>query len=75
MSAVPEESHEPLLIVSGLSVSYAGQREVVTAVRDLSFAINAGGFMILVFLYALITLIVFVGSSKYNSNRPLKNVF
>ena len=42
MSAVPEESHEPLLTVSGLSVSYAGQREAVNAVQDLCFAINAG---------------------------------
>jgi hypothetical protein len=42
---------------------------------QLSFAKNAGGFMILAFVYVVIWAIAYVGSSKVNGNRPLRNIF
>ena len=48
----------------------------VTATEgQLSFAINAGGFVIIAFVYGLIWAIVYVASSKVNGNRPLRNIF
>ena len=42
---------------------------------QLSFGANAGGFMIIAFVYGLIWAIVYVASSKVNGNRPLRNIF
>ena len=36
---------------------------------------NAGGFAFLGFLYLFIAGIVYLASSKYNGNRPLRNMF
>lgn len=42
---------------------------------QLSFTVNASGFIIIGLIYALITGVLYLLSSKYNSNRPLRNLF
>lgn len=42
---------------------------------QLSFSINAGGFLIIAFIYCVIIGIVYIASSKLNGNRPLRNIF
>ncbi len=42
---------------------------------QLSFSLNAGGFTIILFIYTIIAAIVYIASSKLNSNRPLRNIF
>jgi len=42
---------------------------------QLSFVLNAAGFIIIGLIYAFIAGILYLAASKYNSNRPLRNIF
>ena len=50
-------------------------QKVVDTEGALSFALNGHGFFFFIFFYLIFALIVFGLTSKYNSNRPLKNMF
>jgi hypothetical protein len=48
---------------------------VIDTEGQLSFAVNAGQFIYFIILYLVMALIVYLFTSKVNSNRPLKNMF
>lgn len=50
-------------------------QKVLDTEGHLSFALNAGQFIYFVIFYMVMALIVFLFTSKLNSNRPLKNLF
>ena len=50
-------------------------QKVVDTESALSFARNGHGFFFFIAFYVVYALVVFLLSSKYNSNRPLKNIF
>ena len=41
---------------------------------QFSFAVNAGSFLFVVFIYLGIALLFYLSSRKYNTNRPLREV-
>lgn len=57
------------------STYYAGiPQKIVDTEGELSFAINGTGFFLFIFFYLVVALVVFVMSSKFNTNRPLKDL-
>ena len=48
---------------------------VIEVDSKLSFSVNAGSYLFLVFIYFGVGLIIYLVSRKFNSNRPLREVF